>query len=97
LQLSFQTKDVEPINEIRKNQINPEAILIVKATNVVLKKNAKTQCTKPVRLIFLLVKLTSAVCPEVPITQAKYRKSLYSGMAVPGNSKPPDSLCAFVT
>lgn len=51
--------------------IKPEAILIVNATNVVLKKNAKTQCIKPVLRIDLVVKLTSAVWPEVPITQAK--------------------------
>ena len=50
-------------------------MLIVKATKVVLKKNANTQCTVPVRRIFRLVKLTSAVCPEVPMTLAKYRKS----------------------
>lgn len=44
---------------------------MVNATNVVLKKNAKTQCIKPVLRIDLVVKLTSAVWPEVPITQAK--------------------------
>lgn len=41
--------------------IKPEAILIVNATSVVLKKNAKTQCIKPVLRIDLVVKLTSAV------------------------------------
>ena len=51
--------------------IKLDAILMVKATNVVLKKNANTQCNKPVLRIDLLVKLTSAVCPEVPITLAK--------------------------
>jgi hypothetical protein len=57
------------------NQTNPEAMLMVKATKVVLKKKANTQCSKPVRRILRLAKLTSAVCPEVPITQAKYKKS----------------------
>ena len=46
-------------------------MLMVSANKVVLKKNARTQCTKPVRRMIRLVKLTSAVCPEVPITQAK--------------------------
>ena len=57
------------------NQTKPDAILMVKATKVVLKKKAKTQCSKPVRRMLRLAKLTSAVCPDVPITQAKYRKS----------------------
>ena len=39
------------------------------------KKNARTQCTSPVRRIEREVKLTSAVCPDVPMMQAKYRKS----------------------
>lgn len=56
-------------------QNKPEAILIVNATNVVLKKNAKTQCTMPILRIVRLVKLTSAVCPDVPMTLAKYKKS----------------------
>ena len=48
---------------------------MVNATRVVLKKKAKTQWSKPVLRMLRLAKLTSAVCPEVPITQAKYKKS----------------------
>ena len=44
---------------------------MVNANNVVLKKNAKTQWIKPVLRIDLLVKLTSAVWPDVPMTQEK--------------------------
>lgn len=54
---------------------SPDAMLIINARRVVLKKNASTQCTVPVLRIRRLEKLTSAVCPEVPMTQAKYRKS----------------------
>lgn len=57
------------------SQNKPEAIFIVSATKVVLKKNASTQCTRPVLRILRLVKLTSAVCPDVPMTLAKYKKS----------------------
>jgi len=53
------------------SQNRPEAILIVSATSVALKKKASTQWTVPVWRILRRVKLTSAVCPEVPITQAK--------------------------
>jgi hypothetical protein len=53
----------------------PEAMLIVSASKVVLKKNASTQCTVPVLRIVRLENPTSAVCADVPITQAKYKKS----------------------
>ena len=36
-------------------------MLMVRATKVVLKKKASTQCTVPVRRILRLLKLTSAV------------------------------------
>jgi hypothetical protein len=46
-------------------------MLMVNAMSVVLKKKASTQWTIPVRRICRLVKLTSAVCPEVPMTAEK--------------------------
>ena len=55
----------------RVTQNRPEAMLIVSAIRVVLKKKAKMQCTVPVLRIRRLVKLTSAVCPDVPMTLAK--------------------------
>lgn len=64
-----------PIGKKISTQNRPEAILMVKASSVVLKKKASTQCTRPVLRMVRLLKLTSAVCPEVPMTQAKYRKS----------------------
>jgi hypothetical protein len=48
-----------------------DAIFIISASSVALKKNARTQWIKPVLRIALEVKLMSAVCPDVPITQAK--------------------------
>ena len=58
-----------------KAQNKLDAIFIVNAIKVVLKKNANTQCTMPVLRIVRLVKLTSAVWPDVPMTLEKYRKS----------------------
>ena len=48
---------------------------MVSASSVVLKKNASSQPSLPVRRILRLVKTTSAVCAEVPMMLAKYKKS----------------------
>ena len=53
----------------------PEPMLMVKAIKIVLKKKANTPCARPIRRMDPLVKLTSAVWDEVPITQEKYTKS----------------------
>lgn len=52
-------------------QTNPEAMLIVNATSVVLKKKANTEWTRPTRRMARELKPMSAVCPEVPMMQAK--------------------------
>ena len=57
--------------ELRRVQNRLEEMLIVSAISVVLKKKASTQWTIPVRRICRLVKLTSAVCPDVPMTLEK--------------------------
>ncbi len=50
---------------------SPAAMLIASASSVVLKKNASTQCSVPTRRSALVANATSAVWPEVPMTQAK--------------------------
>jgi len=44
---------------------------MIKATGVVLRKNGNTQYAVPVRRISRLVKLASAICPEMAMTLAK--------------------------
>ncbi len=50
-------------------------MLMVKASTAALKKKDSTQCAKLVRRMARVVMETSAVCPEVPMTPAKYKKS----------------------
>ena len=70
---------------------------MVSARMVVLKKNARMQCKVPMPRIWRELKLTSAVCAEVPIMQAKY--SLYS--SIPKREVSPkrilNSDCILVT
>lgn len=53
----------------RQNILAP--ILMSNASTVVLNKYAKMQWTLPMRRIGLLTNDTSAVCPDVPMTDAK--------------------------
>lgn len=68
-------QNIQASNRYKPKTINlqkrPDAILMVSATSVVLKKKARTQCSKPIRRIPRVVKLTSAVWPDVPMTQEK--------------------------
>lgn len=50
--------------------ISPDAILIVSASTIVLKKNDSTLWTSPARRVALVSNDTSAVCPDVPMIAA---------------------------
>jgi len=60
-------------------QNNSEEILMLNATKVILKKNAKTQYTVPVMHISQLVQPTIIVYFDAPMTMAKYKKDQESG------------------
>ncbi len=57
--------------DLERHQSSPDAILTVSASSVVLKKKDRMQWISPIRRISFDVKLMSAVCPDVPMTQAK--------------------------